>query len=225
MVIIQNKISRTNVSKKIVANLRTKKDKILSKEEVFQIIKDYERIYKQKINILSLWTYLRKNKYVQRILGDYYYVYSLEERHDHYCKYSAEELVFLVLQRMNISWYLGLERALIENKITWQALNVVPIINSYFSGIKERGNTRFKFIKTRKDRFNFGIIERQTNNDVKYFYSDLERTYMDFLYFGSYEGKDIKALIKSIDFKIQRKKLRRYAKNYSKKIGMLYDLR
>ncbi len=225
MVIIQNKISRTNVSKKIVDNLRTKKDKIISKEEIFQVIKDYEKIYKQKINILSLWTYLRKNKYVQRILGDYYYIYSLEERHNHYCKYSIEELVFLILQRMNISWYLGMERALIENKITWQALNVVPIINSYFSGIKETENSRFKFIKTRKDRFNFGIIERQTNNDVKYFYSDLERTYMDFLYFGSYEGKDIKALIKSLDFKIQRKKVGQYAKYYSKKIGRLYGIR
>ncbi|MBI2136165.1 hypothetical protein HYU06_03775 [Candidatus Woesearchaeota archaeon] len=222
MVIIQNKISKPNVSKKIVDNLRAKKDRIISKEEVFQVIKDYERIYRQKINILSLWTYLRKSRYINRVLGDYYYIYSLEERHGHYCRYSEEELVFLVLQRINICWYLGLERALIENKVIWQALNLVPVINARFSGNKVVGNTRFKFIKTKKDRFNFGIMEKHTNNNVRYFYSDLERTYLDFLYFGSYEGKDIKSLIKSLDFKIQRKKLGKYAGHYSKKIMRLY---
>ena len=52
------------------------------------------------MNLISLWTYLRKNNYIKRILKDYYYIYSLEERHDRYCKFSEEELIFLVLEKL-----------------------------------------------------------------------------------------------------------------------------
>ena len=82
MVTAKNKISRM-----IIDKLRSKKEKILSKEEIIKTIKDYQRIYKVKLNLISLWTYLRKDNYIKRILGDYYYVYSLEERYNHYCNF------------------------------------------------------------------------------------------------------------------------------------------
>ncbi len=213
MVTIRNKISW-----KIVDKLRLKKERILSKEEIIQIIKEYEKIYEKKVNLISLWTYLRKRKYIKYILGDYYYVYSLEEMHNSYCKFSEEELFFLVLEKMRIKWYLGLERALIENKVIWQALNTALIINNYFSGLKKFGNTVFKFIKTHERRFSFGLIKNETNNKVKYFYSDLEKTYLDFLYFNSYLGKDLETIKRNLDFKVDKSKLLKYAKNYSKKI-------
>ena len=212
-VIMKNKISR-----KIIDKIRLENKKIYSKEEIFKIIKDYERIYKRKVNLTSLWTYLRKDKYVKRILGDYYYAYSLEERHNQYCHFSEEELIFLVLEKMKAKWYLGLERALIENKVSWQAINFAPIINSRFSGFKKLGNSKFKFIKTREKRLNFGLIGKKTNNGVKYFYSDIEKTYLDFLYFYSYEGKDIRIIKKNLDFKVNKYRLRKYAKSYSKRV-------
>lgn len=218
MVIIQNKIHKSSTSKKIIDKLRAGNERIFSKEEIFRIIKKYEEIYKKKVNLISLWTYLRKDKYIKRVLGDYYYAYSLEERHGHYCRYSEEELVFIVLEKMKVNWYLGLERALIENKAIWQALNTTPIINDYFSGIKKLGNSKFKFIKAKEAIFKFGLINRRTNNNVNYFYSDLEKTYLDFLYLGSYEGKDVKIVRKNLDFKVDKKKLKKYAKQYSKKI-------
>ncbi len=174
--------------------------------------------YKTKVNLTSLWTYLRKNIYVKRILGDYYYIYSLDERYNRYCKFSEEELVFLVLERMNIKWYLGLESALKENKITWQALNVITIINNHFSGIKRLGNSKFKFIKTKDNKFKFGLIKKKTNNSVIYFCSDLEKTYLDFLYFSSYKGKDVKAIRGDMDFNIKKSKIIKYVKYYSNKI-------
>ncbi|MBI5064607.1 hypothetical protein HZA97_00080 [Candidatus Woesearchaeota archaeon] len=213
MVITQNKTSR-----KIIDKLRLKKEKIISKEEIFRVIREYEKIYEKKVNLISMWTYLRKSKYIKRILGDYYYVYSLEEMHNKYCRFSEEELIFLVLEKMRIKWYLGLECALIENKIIWQTLNVVLIINDYFSGFKKLENTIFKFIKTHEKKFSFGLLRKKTNNQVKYFYSDLEKTYLDFLHFNSYSGKDLETIKKSIDFKVDESKLFKYAKNYSKKI-------
>lgn len=211
MVTIKNKISRT-----IIEKLRSKKEKILHKEEIIKTIGDYQRIYKIKVNVISLWTYLRKDNYIKRILGDYYYVYSLEERYSRYCNFSEEELVFLVLEKMKLLWYLGLESALKENKITWQALNVIIIVNNHFSGTKKLGNSKFKFIKTKEKRFNFGLIKGETNNKVKYFYSNLEKTYIDFLYF--YREKYIESMKKNLDFEVRKNKLKKYAKEYSKKI-------
>ena len=213
MVTAENKIS-----KKIINKLRLNHEKILNKEEIIKTIKEYSKIYKTKVNLISLWTYLRKDIYIKRILGDYYYIYSLEERYNKYCKFSEEELIFLVLEKMNIKWYLGLESALKENRITWQALNIVTIVDNHFSGIKKLGNSKFKFIKTKDKKFKFGLTKKKTNNSVRYFYSDLEKTYLDFLYFSSYKGKDIKSLKKNLDFKIENSKVIKYAKHYSNKI-------
>jgi len=60
------------------------------------------------------------------------------------------------------------------------------------------------------------LIKTKTNNKVAYFYSDLEKTYIDFLYF--YKRKDIKIMKKNLDFNVRKDKLKKYAKNYSKKI-------
>lgn len=212
MVIIKNKVSR-----KIIDKLRLN-DKIITKEEIIKTIRDYSKIYKVKINLISLWTYLRKDNYIKRILGDYYYIYSLEERYNHYCEFSGEELIFLVLEKMNIKWYLGLESSLKENKITWQTLNIIIIINNHFSGIKKLGNSKFKFIRTKDSKFKFGLIKKKTNNNVIFFYSDLEKTYLDFLYFLSYRGKDIKVLKKNLDIKVEKSKVIKYIKYYSIKV-------
>ncbi len=212
MVTKKNKISR-----KIIDKLRLSPEKILLKEEIIQTMKEYSRVYKTEVNIISLWTYLRKDNYIRRILGDYYYIYSLEERYGGYCRFSEEELIFLILEKMKIQWYLGLESALKENKITWQALTIVTIINNHFSGIKKLGNSKFKFIKTR-DKFKLGLIKKKTNNSVAYFYSAPEKTYLDFLYFYSYDGKDIDAIKKSLDFKVEKSKVIEYARDYTAKI-------
>ncbi len=213
MVIIKN-----GASGKIIEKLRSRKVGIFSKEEIFKIIEEYEKIYKKKVNLISLWTYIRKDNYIKRILGYYYYVFSLEERYNKYCKFSEEELVFLILEKMKVKWYLGLESALKKNKITWQSINVIIIINNWFSGIKRLGNSKFKFIKTKDKMFTFGLVENKTNNQVKYFYSDLEKTYLDFLYFHSYLGENIFLVKKTLDFNIKKNKFLEYAKNYSKKV-------
>ncbi len=211
---------RNTTSKKIIDKLRMNSEKVISKKEIIDIINEYSKLYKVKVNLISLWTYLRKDNYIKRILGDYYYIYSLEERYHHYCRHSEEEMVYIVLKKMQIKWYLGLENALKENKITWQALNAISIINNYFSGLKKFGNSKFKFIKTKDNKFRFGLIKKRTNNGVIYFYSDLEKTYLDYVYY-SYKGKNIKILKKNMEFKINQKKIVEYAKYYPKRIQEL----
>ena len=213
MVTIKNKIS-----KRIIEKLRLNTEKILSKKEIIGTIEEFSKIYKIKVNLISLWVYLRKNNYIKRILGDFYYVYSLDEKYNKYNKFSDEELVFLILEKIRIKWYLGLESALRENKIIWQALNIRTIINNKFSGIKKLGNSKFNFIKTKDNKFKFGLIKKKTSNNVFIVYSDLEKTYLDFLYFYSYKGNDIKNIKKNLDFKIKKSVVIKYSKDYSKKI-------
>ena len=213
MVTIKNKIS-----KRIIEKLRLNTEKILSKKEIIGTIEEFSKIYKIKVNLISLWVYLRKNNYIKRILGDFYYVYSLDEKYNKYNKFSDEELVFLILEKIRIKWYLGLESALRENKIIWQALNIRTIINNKFSGIKKLGNSKFNFIKTKDNKFKFGLIKKKTSNNVFIVYSDLEKTYLDFLYFLSYKGKDIKILKENLDFKVEKGKIIKYVKYYSIKV-------
>ena len=208
--------TRNNISRKIIDKLRLRKDKIISKKEIIETIEEYQRIYKIKVNILSLWTYLRKDNYVKRILKDYYYIYSLEEKHNKYCIFSEEELVFLVLKKMKIKWYLGLESALKKNNLIWQAQNVIIIINNYFSGIKEIKNTKFRFIKTKENKFNMGLIKKYSNNKVKYSYSDLEKTLLDFIYFN--KNISTETMKKNFNFKIRNNKIKDYLKHYPKKV-------
>ena len=117
---------------------------------------------------------------------------------------------------MRLKWYLGLESALKENKITWQVLNIITLVNNHFSGIKKQGNSKFKFIKTKEKRFDLGLIKAETNNKITYFYSDLEKTYIDFLYF--YKGNNMETMKKNLDFEVRKDRLKKYAKDYSKKI-------
>jgi len=67
---------RNKKSRAIIEKLRSKKEKIISKEEIIESIEEYQKVYKIKVNVLSLWTYLRKDNYIKRILGDFYYIHS-----------------------------------------------------------------------------------------------------------------------------------------------------
>jgi len=131
--------------------------------------------------------------------------------------FQKKSCFFLLWKKMKIKWYLGLESALKENKITWQALNTVTIINNNFSGIKRLEIPSSGLLK-QKAGLIWAIIKKKTNNSVAYFYSDPEKTYLDFLYFYSYSGKDINVLKKNLDFKVEKSKIIKYAKDYTTKI-------
>ena len=52
MVTTKNKVSR-----RIIDKLRLNHEKILSKEVIIKTIKEYSRVYKTKVNLISLFCY------------------------------------------------------------------------------------------------------------------------------------------------------------------------
>ena len=112
----------------------------------------------------------------------FYYVNSVDERKRRYCKFGDKELLFSVLNKLNIKWYLGLSSALYELGKVWQTPVIVNIINNKFSGKRKILGLNVKFHKI-KENLIFALKKGKTKHDIKYFYSELPKTYIDIVYF------------------------------------------
>jgi hypothetical protein len=130
----------------------------------------------------TLVTNLRRNKEILYIFKGYYYVKDPREQQGSFTQYSPEEMIYAVLNKMNILWYLGLDSALERNKIIWQAVVNPVILNSEFSGNKEILGVKFRFHKMKRNMIDFGYIKRTTKNRITFYYSDPEKTYLDYIY-------------------------------------------
>lgn len=181
--------------------------KIFKKDEILSLLKEYQKIESNVSHKNSL-EYLSRNKYIKKIFLGYYYINSFDERNRGFRNYSDRELLFYVLNKENIKWYLGLSTALYEQGKTWQIPNVINIINTRLSGKRTIIGVNVKFIKT-KENLIFGIKEQKTKNKISYFYSDPAKTYIDQVYFK--EAKQLIRLKNTITY------LRRYPKWVGKK--------
>jgi len=160
--------------------LLNRQEKIVKKEEIVRIITQYDKeIDKVSIND-ALW-YLARRNYVKRIFLDYYYINSIEERERKICRYEDKELLFEVLNRSNLKWYLGLSSARYTFGEIWQVPNVLTIINNRISGQRKILGMKIHFIKI-KENLIFGLKKDKTEKGVKYFYSDSKKTNLDFVY-------------------------------------------
>mgnify|MGYP001607963016 FL=1 len=92
--------------KTIYIALLNRKDKIVRKKEIIEIIEEYNRKL-NKVNIKNALWYLARHNYVRRILLDYYYINSIEEREMNKCNYQDREALFEVLNKEKIKWYVG----------------------------------------------------------------------------------------------------------------------
>src|SRR3989344_3275605 len=127
-------MAKQNNISKIYEALINRTGKIAKKEEIEKIINEFNRRFKKKINSERIIKYLSRHNYIKRIFLSFYYVNSIDERKRRYCKFEDRELLFLVLNKLNIRWYLGLSSALYESGKVWQAPAIVNIINNKFSG-------------------------------------------------------------------------------------------
>jgi hypothetical protein len=188
--------------KSIYKALLNKNEKILERKEIIKKIKEYnDKI--EKLSIPNTLWYLSRNNYIKRIFLDYYYINSIEERDLKYCKYPAKDLLFLVLNKIKIKWYLGLVSAKYTNGKIWQTPNITIIINNKFSGTKIILKEKIKFIKI-KDSLFFGLKNLKTEKGIKYSYSNKEKTSLDELYL--YKNKKL----------ILNKKTKEYLEKYPK---------
>jgi hypothetical protein len=172
--------------KSIYLALLNRGEKIMRKKEIVKLVEDYSNKI-EKVSIANAPWYLSRQNYIKRIFLDYYYINSIEERGLKFCKYMDKELLFLVLNKLKIKWYVGLTSAKYSRGELWQTPNMLIILNDRVSGNRIIVDLKVKFIKI-KESLIFGLIKGQTDKGVEYFYSDKEKTELDEVYLSK-KGK------------------------------------
>ena len=191
---------------KIIRNiLESLKDKLVSKKQLEKAFRDVLQDKYSETVIVNL----RKNKDILYIFKGYYYILNSKEKKGSYIKYSTNEMVYAILNKLNIKWYLGLHSALEKNNIIWQGVVNPIILNSNLSGEKKILGIKYQFHKVKKELLDFGHSKKITKNRITFYYSDPEKTYIDFIYFNKKPPSELSAVKNN-------EKLRLYLKNYSK---------
>ncbi len=180
-------------------------DKLASKKQLEKLFRDVlQDKYSEKVIVN-----LRRNKDIIYVFKGYYYILSIDEKKGDYTNYSTNEMVYAILNKLNIRWYLGLYSALERNNILWQGIVNPIIVNSEISGERKIQGIRYKFCKIKRDKIDFGYIKKTTKNRITFYYSNPEKTFLDFIYLKKTPP------IELINFK-KKQKLNLYLKNYSK---------
>jgi len=149
------------------------------------------------------------------VIFDYYYVVSPLEKSGHYLKYSTNEMIYAVLNKLNIKWYHGLDSALEYNQIIWQGIVNPVIINNNISGKRIVNGVTYIFHKIKDNLFDFGSIKKKTNNNIVFYYSDIEKTYLDFLYLKKRAPQELK---KRIDWKHMKQYMKKYPSSIKRRV-------
>ena len=174
-------MAKQNNISKIYEAILNRAEKVIKKEEIEKIICEFNKSFKENLNSESAVKYLSRHNYIKRIFLSFYYVNSIDERKRKYYKFEDKELLFSVLNKLNIKWYLGLSSALHESGKTWQAPVIINIINNKFSGKRKILNLNIRFYKV-KDNLIFALKSGKTKNNIEYFYSEPSKTYIDIVY-------------------------------------------
>ncbi len=164
--------------------LCNRKKNVCSRDEILEIIHEYNKSLgkvRGKIDVQNALWYLSRHSYIRRIIFNFYYINSLDEKKRNFCRYEDKELLFMVLNKLNLRWYVGLNSALYLLGKIWQVPNILTIINAGFSGKKVVLGLKVRFVKI-KESLIFGVKEGRTKNGALYSYSDLAKTYIDLSY-------------------------------------------
>ena len=191
---------------KIIRNiLESFKVKLISKKQLEKAFRDVLQDKYSETIIVNL----RKSKDILYVFKGYYYVLDLKEREGSFTEYSTNEMVYAILNKLNVRWYLGLYSALERNNIIWQGVVNPIILNSNFSGEKKILDIKYQFHKVKRELLAFGYVKKITKNRITFYYSNPEKTYIDFVYFNKNPPVEL------LKFK-NKEKLRVYLKKYSK---------
>ncbi|MFT4249782.1 MAG: type IV toxin-antitoxin system AbiEi family antitoxin domain-containing protein [Candidatus Woesearchaeota archaeon] len=156
--------------------LEQNKTRIISRDKLEVLFQD--KAYPKRIIYQ-----LRKQGWVTYILNGYYYICDTEEHRFDFTNYTALEMTSVVLNKLKIDWYLGLTTALERNNVVWQGHNTIVILNNKLSRTRTVQGTKIEFRKLKKKLFGFGINKIKTKNQLTMFYSNTEKTFMDFVYY------------------------------------------
>lgn len=197
-----NKIQKM---KKIEVALRELKEKIVTREDIDRIAIKYN------FNTLGFRKLLLNKKYLITIFNGIYYLRNYDERKFNKIGMSSYELLSIGLKIKKIKWYFGLNSSIKFLNLTHEVFPINIVINDKFNRIKplNLAGSKFLFIKIKPNLF-FGIKNRKTSNNIFLYFSDLEKTLLDFLY--------LKKNISFSEYRVNKKKIIKYAKLYNSKI-------
>ncbi|MDN5320778.1 MAG: hypothetical protein PWP49_1198 [Thermococcaceae archaeon] len=187
--------------------------KVITREELEKL-----SAYLKVDDVDYLVNYLIQYGYLIRILRGLYYVktpveFSLKSPPSIY------KLLLLGMSKITKNWYFGLFTALVLNGLTHEHYTTIFIINDKIARTKiiHVNGIPVRIIRTRKELFDFGILRK---NGIKV--SDLEKTLLDFLYFGSYGTVSRELALKIwIEYRDSAnwEKLKRYLGKYPKSLA------
>jgi hypothetical protein len=200
------------MDRRIINNILSSFEKKLMKRS--EIVDRFKEILQNECN-KNIIRNLRHSNDIIYVLYDYYYIVSPLEKSGHYLEYSTNEMVYAVLNKLNIRWYHGLDSALEYNQLIWQGIVNPVIINNHFSGKRVVHGITYHFHKIKDDLFGFGTIKKKTNNNIVFFYSDIEKTYLDFFYLKRRAPQELK---KRIDWKRAKQYMNKYPRSIKRKV-------
>lgn len=184
-------------------------DKIISKEQLLKIICDVN-----PDEPTTTLKNLRKSKKITYLFLNYYYILSEDERKHKILRYYSSELVFGVLNKLNIKWYISFEKGLELNNVVWQSYNSVTILNNKISKIYKIKNTEFRFRKTKPTLIN-NYNQNKTKNRITQNIGSNEKIFVDLIYFNKPIPKELKDCINKTKVKTIVKE---YKPNFQKKV-------
>lgn len=194
------------IEKIIVRNiLESLNEKVVSRKQLVNAFRGVMQANYSETFIANL----RRNRDILYVFKGYYYVLNPNEQRGSFIQYSTDEMVYAILNKLNICWYLGLESALERNNLIWQSVVNPLILNSEFSGDKRILDVKYRFRKMRREKLDFGFIKKTTKNRITFYYSDPEKTCLDYVYFHKKIPSELSAVK-------HNEKLRLYLARYSK---------
>ena len=181
------------------------------------IIRSTLKIYCKtlKLDYYTAIRYLTSNEYLVTILKGIFYIKSIEERKHKKININYIDAVKKALELKKVNnWYFGLDTALKMNNLTHEYSEITYLINDkiFRKNTIEIIGHKIKFIKISEHLFGFGI-----KNNV----ADTERTVLDYIYLGKYNGlsdAEIKNQVVDLIKYCKKEKITIYAKNYPKTV-------
>ncbi len=187
-----------------------KRKKVFTKEEVSEGYDEFQNMWKDKKNDFEkIFDSLRKTR-IKYIFYKKWYILDKEEFEDlKNNKFEEYELIFRFLEDQKIPYYVGLSSAKYLNKLIWQSLKVIYVINTEFKLKRKIGNIKVELVKFPKELI-INIALNKTNKGTPY--SDVEKTLLDEIYY-----KKGKLQITDYNFKeLNLEKIKAYMVFYSK---------
>ena len=160
---------------------------------------------------------LRETGKIRFVFQNYYCILSENERKLNRLNYAATELVFGVMNRSNVRWYISLEKGLELNNILHQAYKKINIINTKISGERNILGTMFEFRKT-KPRYVNSYRQNRTKNRITQNIGSKEKIFLDFVYFKKKVPIELK---KTVDKRKTISIMSSYPEKFRRKIKTL----